>query len=67
MEREETHCLGVVLLWNHGMVWVGRVLEDHLFPAPCHEQEHIPLHQLAQNSVHPYAEHSQREMGHVVK
>jgi len=29
------------------MVRVGRGLKDHLVPTPCHEQEHLPLDQVA--------------------
>lgn len=49
------------------MVWVGSVLENHLIAVLCHEQGHIPLDQLAQNPIHPHLEHSQREIGRVMK
>lgn len=28
------------------MIWVGRDLKDHVIPAPCPGQEHVPLARL---------------------
>jgi len=41
------------------MVSIGRDLKDHLIPTPCHEQGHLPLHQVAQSSIQPGLEHFQ--------
>jgi len=41
------------------MVWVGRDLEDHLVPTPCHEQGHLPPAHAAQSSIQPGLEHCQ--------
>lgn len=35
------------LSWNHGRVWAGMDLKEHLIPSPCHGQEHLALHHLA--------------------
>jgi len=35
------------------MVWVGKDLKDHLVPTSHHEQEHLPLDQVAQSSIQP--------------
>jgi len=35
------------------MVWVGRDLEGHLVPPPCHEQGPLPPPQGAQSPIHP--------------
>lgn len=31
------------------MVWVGRNVEDHPVPTPCHRQGHLPLDHVAQS------------------
>lgn len=36
---------------NPRMLWVGRNLEDHLFPTPCHGQEYFPLDQDAPGPI----------------
>lgn len=41
----------------HRLVWVGKALKDHLVPAPCRGQGHIPLDQVAHSSIQPYLEH----------
>jgi len=41
------------------MVRVGRDLKDYLVPTPCHEQGHLPLHQVAQSSIQPGLKHFQ--------
>jgi len=33
------------------MGWVGRDLADHLVPAPCHGQGHLPPDQGAQSPI----------------
>jgi len=47
------------MIINHGMVWVGRDLIDHLVPTPCHGQVHLPLDQAAQSPVQPGLGHCQ--------
>lgn len=37
---------------NHGTVWVGRNIKDHLFPTRCHHQGHLALNQVSQASEH---------------
>lgn len=41
------------------MALVGRDLNDHLVPPPCHRQGHIPLGQAAQSPIQPGLEHLQ--------
>jgi len=41
------------------MVWVGRDLKDQIIPTPRHGQQHLPLDQVAQNSVQPGLEQFQ--------
>ena len=57
--RLEFNVTGALLSQNHRMVWVGRDLKDHLIPAPCHEQGHLPLHQVAQSPIQPGLGHCQ--------
>lgn len=38
---------------DHGVIWVGRNLKDHLVPTPCQGDGHLPLDQVPQSSIHP--------------
>jgi len=42
---------------DHSMAWVGKDLKDHLVPALCHGQGHLPLHEVAHT---PYISTSHR-------
>ena len=44
---------------NHSMVWLGRDLEDHLVPKPCHGQGRLPPDQVAPRPSQPGLEHCQ--------
>ena len=46
-------------LQNRRTVWVGRDLDAHLLPTPCHEQGHLPPAQGAHSSIQPGLERCQ--------
>jgi len=41
------------------MLWVGRDLEHHPVPMPCHGQRNFPLDQVGQNPIQAGLEHFQ--------
>ena len=48
-----------VISENPSTVCVGRDLEDHLSPPPCHGQGHLPLSQVTPSPVQPGLGHFQ--------